>query len=57
MRYCLRDEDGVLLRKFWSAEAAEKFLQDGYTITVLPKPKKARKPKIDYVKLFGEPPF
>jgi hypothetical protein len=53
----VRDEDGVLLRKFWSVEAAEKFLQDGYTITVLPKPKKQRKPKIDYVKLFGEPPF
>jgi hypothetical protein len=59
MRYCLLDEDGVLLRKFWSAEDAEKYLEEGYTIKVLPKPKIKRKKvtRVDFIKLFGEPPF
>lgn len=57
MRYILLDEDGIPLRKFWSAEDAEKHLQSGYTIKVLPKPKKKRVAKVDYVKLFGEPPY
>ena len=59
MRYCLLDEDGVLLRKFWSAEDAEKYLEEGYTIVVLPKPKIKRKrvTRTDFIKLFGEPPF
>ena len=59
MRYCLLDEDGVLLRKFWSAEDAEKYLEEGYTIVVLPKPKIKRKKvtRTDFIKLFGEPPF
>ena len=59
MRYCLLDEDGVLLRKFWSAEDAEKYLEEGYTIVVLPKPKIKRKKvtRVDFIKLFGEPPF
>lgn len=57
MRYILLDEDGIPLRKFWSAEDAEKHLESGYTIKVLPKPKKKRVAKVDYVKLFGEPPF
>lgn len=57
MRYVLLDEDGIPLRKFWTAADAEKHLQSGYTIKVLPKPKKKRVEKVDYVKLFGEPPF
>jgi len=59
MRYCLLDEDGVMLRKFWSAEDAEKYKEDGYTIKVIPKPKVKRKKvtRVDFIKLFGEPPF
>lgn len=38
MRYLVYDEDGVLVRKFWDKESAQKFLQDGWRLSVLPKP-------------------
>lgn len=60
MRYLLYDDDGVLLRKFWSHEAAEKFLQDGYTIVELKKPKRVRNPRVSVSDMFadlGDPPF
>ena len=59
MRYILLDEDGIPLRKFWSAEDAEKHKESNYTIKVLPKPKMKRKKvtRVDFIKLFGEPPF
>ena len=43
MRYILLDEDGIPLRKFWSAEDAEKHKESGYSIKMLPKPKIKRK--------------
>ena len=59
MRYILLDEDGIPLRKFWSEDDAKKHLQSGYTISVIPKPKMKRKKitRVDFIKLFGEPPF
>jgi len=60
MRYLLYDEDGMILRKFWSYEAAEKFLQEGYTIVELKKPKRSRVPKANVMNMLadlGEPPF
>lgn len=60
MRYLLYDDDGILLRKFWSRDIAEKFLQAGYTIVELKKGKRKRVPKANVTDLFadlGEPPF
>lgn len=60
MRFLLYDEDGVILRKFWCREVAEKFLQDGYEIVELKKEKRKRVPKASVTDLFadlGEPPF
>jgi hypothetical protein len=60
MRFILHDEDGVPLRKFWSRDAAEKFLEDGYTILELKKEKRIRTSKVDSMKSLydlGEPPF
>jgi len=37
MRYWVYDEDGVLLRKFYSKEEAEAFLQTYWHIIVQPK--------------------
>jgi len=37
MRYLVIDEDGKLLRKFWDKESAQRFLQDGWTLVVLPR--------------------
>lgn len=59
MRYILLDEDGIPLRRFWSMDAAEKFLQDGYTIKVLPKPKRVRTTltTAQLIEECGEAPF
>lgn len=60
MRFLLYDDDGVLLRKFWSREAADKFLQDGYTIVELKKPKRVRNTRVSVSDMFadlGEAPF
>lgn len=60
MRFLLYDDDGVILRKFWSYEAAQKFLQAGYTIVELKKEKRKRVPKANVMDMFadlGEPPF
>lgn len=37
MRYHVIDEDGKLLRKFWDKESAQRFLQAGWTLVVLPR--------------------
>jgi len=42
MRYWVYDEDGVLVRKFWDKESAQRFLQDGWTLVVQPKHKQAK---------------
>jgi len=60
MRFLLYDDDGFLLRKFWSYEAAAKFLLDGYKIVELKKEKRKRVPKASVSDMFadlGEPPF
>lgn len=38
-RYEVHDEDGPL-RSFYTRKEAEQFLQDGWRIVVLPKPKR-----------------
>lgn len=38
MRYLVIDEDGKLLRKFWDKATAQRFLQDGWTLVIQPKP-------------------
>lgn len=50
MRYVILDEDGQPLRKFWDKEEAQKFLQDGWTLTIMPKPKKV----LPSVETYGE---
>jgi hypothetical protein len=40
MRYLVYDEDGVLLRKFWDKESAQRFIQDGWKLITQPKPQK-----------------
>ena len=50
MRYWVYDEEGVLLRKFWDKESAQRFLQTGWVLQVQPKPK-AIKPTAE---LYGE---
>ena len=60
MRFLLYDDDGVLLRKFWSRDIAEKFLQEGYTIVEMKREKRKRIPKVSVYDTFadlGEPPF
>jgi len=60
MRFLLYDDDGMLLRKFWSRDIAEKFLQGGYTIVELKREKRKRIPKVSVHDTFadlGEPPF
>ena len=57
MRYLLYDDDGVILRKFWSYEAAEKFLQEGYKIVVLKKEKKKTVSVADLIAICGEAPY
>jgi hypothetical protein len=62
MRYLLYDDDGVLLRKFWSAEAAEKYLQEGYRIVVLKKERvkrsvAAKNTVSALIAEFGEAPY
>jgi hypothetical protein len=37
MRYWVFDEDGVLLRKFWDKESAQRFLQTGWRLEIQPK--------------------
>ena len=37
MRYLVYDEEGTLMRKFWTKGDAESYLQSGWTIRVLPK--------------------
>ena len=51
------DEDG-LLRTFWSEEEAKRFTlgSNEYTIKVFKKPKRERKPGIDW-STFEEAPF
>jgi hypothetical protein len=40
MRYWVYDEDGILIRKFYSRDQAEAFLLSGWRLVVQPKPKK-----------------
>jgi len=40
MRYEVYDEDGIMLRKFWDKESAQRFLQEGWKLLTQPKPKK-----------------
>lgn len=53
MRYWVYDEDHKLIRKFWDKWEAERFMQEGWTLVVQPKPK-ARKPTIEE---YGAAPF
>ena len=39
MRYWVYDEVG-LFRKFWTKEEAKRFLQTGWKLVIIPKPKK-----------------
>jgi hypothetical protein len=57
MRYWLYDDEGVLLRKFWSMDAAEKFLQEGYKITVVKREKKKALSVADLIAVCGEAPY
>ena len=61
MRFLLYDEDGVLLRKFWSRDVAEKFMEDGYGIVELKKEKRKKVSKGSHIQLLiaelGEAPF
>ena len=40
MRYLVYDEDGFLMRKFYTKQEATLFLQEGWKLMVVPKPKK-----------------
>ena len=40
MRYCVRDEDGELIRKFYTREECEPYITTGCVLTILPKPVK-----------------
>jgi hypothetical protein len=57
MRYWLYDDEGVLLRKFWSMDVAEKFLQEGYKITVVKREKKKALSVADLIAVCGEAPY
>jgi hypothetical protein len=50
MRYEIYDEDGVLFRRFWDKESAERFVQDGWRLVVQPTPRK----KVPTVEEYGE---
>lgn len=50
MRYLVYDEDDVLLRKFGDRESAQRYLQDGWRMVVLPRPSK----KTPTIEEFGE---
>jgi hypothetical protein len=61
MRFLLYDDDGVLLRKFWSRDAAEVFLQEGYKIVEMKREKRVKVSKASHLQLLiaevGEAPF
>ena len=61
MRFILHDEDGVPLRKFWSRDAAEKFMEEGYTIVELKREKRKKVLRATHLQLLlaevGEAPF
>jgi len=65
MRFLLYDEDGVILRKFWSRDAAEAFLQtggcEGYTIVEMKREKRVKASKASHLQLLlaevGEAPY
>jgi hypothetical protein len=44
-RFIVLDEDGIPIRKFHWKDEALRFMQEGWTLKVLPK---LRKPKIDW---------
>ena len=46
MRYEVYDEEGQLFRRFHNKYEAENFLQDGWSIVVLPK-QKITKPNVE----------
>lgn len=50
MRYWVYDDDGALLRKFYTKTDAAAFMQEGFRLVVQPKPKE-NKPTIEE---FGE---
>lgn len=52
MRFQVHDETGVMLRRFHTKSEAVAFMQQGWTLVILP-----RKPKLDIHALFGEAPF
>lgn len=43
-RFIVLDEDGIPIRKFHWKDEALRFLQEGWSLKILPRP---RKPKID----------
>jgi hypothetical protein len=61
MRFLLYDDEGVLLRKFWSRGDAEMFLQEGYWIEELKKEKRKKVLRSTHLQLLlaevGEAPF
>lgn len=52
MRYWVFDEDGLLIRKFFSKAECEPYLKSGCTVKVMPKTK-----PIDPHLLVGDAPF
>jgi len=52
MRYQVNDETNAMLRRFYTKHDALAFMQENYTLVVLPK-----KPKINLIELLGEAPF
>jgi hypothetical protein len=52
MRYQINDETGAMLRRFYTKHEAVAFMQESYTLVVLP-----RKPKPNLIEILGEAPF
>lgn len=61
MRFLLYDDEGVLLRKFWSRGDAEMFLQEGYRIVETKKEKRKKVLRSTQLQLLlaevGEAPY
>ena len=52
MRFQVHDESGAMLRRFYTKAEAVAFMQQGWTLVILP-----RKKQLDIHTLLGEAPF
>lgn len=43
MRFCVLDDEGLVIRRFWSLPEAQHFCQKDWSIIELPKPEKQNK--------------